>query len=61
MVIYVSMIVEMILTDRIRLFVLCLTEAIALTTIDYRIFTGDCKLFFASLVDERWPKIEQLK
>ena len=55
------MIVELILTDHIRLLVLCLTEAIALTEIDYRFFTGDCKLFFASLVDERWPKIEQLK
>lgn len=39
MMIYVSMILEMILTDRIRLFVFYLTEAIALTEIDYRIFT----------------------
>lgn len=29
MVIYVSMIVELILTDRIRLFVFCVTEVIA--------------------------------
>jgi hypothetical protein len=33
--VYVSMIVEMTLTDPIRLSVFCLTEAIALTEIEY--------------------------
>ena len=57
MVIYVSIIVEMILTDPIQLFVIFLTEAIALTEIDYRNSGCECKLFFVRLIDKRWPKI----